>query len=637
MRPSPAAVLRQARMPALMLLGALLLLGGAGLLLNRTVTDLLLRRDAEMAARHWAEDLRVRLPELPALLERRVPAAEAAALLDGARRGPDAVVRFRLFDRAGGLIFASDDAGGGGGATAAPTAAAAPRPAHPAEAQVPIQAGDGAVIGAAELRLDQTARRSLYRNALLMVQAGAAAALLPAATLWLAARRRGRARRAAEERLRFLARHDALTLLPNRGQLLERLEEALAAARRDGTSVAVLALDLDRFREVNDARGRAAGDAALRQAADRLRGAVREGDVVARLGADGFVVVQAGLAGAAGCLRLAERLAERLRERDALGAAGQSAPGDASIGVALGPGDGAEAEQLLRRADLALCQAKAEARGGWRCFRPGMDTAAEARRRTERELREAAAAGAFALHYQPLHALPGRERVGHEALLRWPHPARGLVSPAEFIPLAEETGLIVPIGEWALRTACRDAARWPAPLRLAVNLSPAQFRRGDIVGAVRDALRDSGLAPERLELEITEGLLLHSTEPVLRQLAALRALGVRSVMDDFGTGYSSLGHLWRFPFDKLKIDRSFVRDLAHDAKAAAIVETVIGLGRALRVPVTAEGVETEAQLRALAEAGCDQVQGYLLGRPAPQEVLEAMLAAPPPSGLQAAE
>jgi EAL domain-containing protein (putative c-di-GMP-specific phosphodiesterase class I) len=297
-------------------------------------------------------------------------------------------------------------------------------------------------------------------------------------------------------------------------------------------------------------------------------------------------------------------------------------PGGATIGLAVGPRDGADPDLLLRRADMALGRAKQDARGLWRGYQPGMEDALQSRRKLEAELRAAIEAGALALHYQPLHALPGRERVGFEALLRWPHPERGLVSPGEFIPLAEATGLIVPLGAWTLRTACRDAAAWPAPLRLAVNLSPAQFRQGDILGTVRDALAESGLPPARLELEITEGLLLHNTEGVLRQLAALRALGVGIVMDDFGTGYSSLGHLWRFPFDKLKIDRSFVRDLPRDAKATAIVQTIIGLGRALHIPVTAEGVETEAQMRALAEAGCDQVQGFLLGRPAPPEALE---------------
>ena len=283
------------------------------------------------------------------------------------------------------------------------------------------------------------------------------------------------------------------------------------------------------------------------------------------------------------------------------------------LGIVLGSG--------LGPADTALGRAKLESRGGWRGYDPGMDAVLQARRRTERDLRAAIEAGGLAVHYQPLHALPGRERLGYEALVRWPHPERGLVSPGEFIPLAEETGLIVPLGAWVLRTACRDAAAWHRPLRLAVNLSPAQFRQDDIVATIREALAESGLAPERLELEITEGLLLQNTDAVLRRLEALRALGVRIVLDDFGTGYSSLAYLWRFPFDKLKIDRSFVRDLESDARAVAIVETIIGLSRVLRIPVTAEGVETEAQMRALAAIGCDQVQGFLLGRPVPPEAL----------------
>lgn len=485
---------------------------------------------------------------------------------------------------------------------------------------VPVPLPGAGAWGEAEIMLDPARHEALHGRALMLGAAGLTVALLPLGLLaGLLAWRHSRLRSAAEERLRYLTQHDALTGLPNRARAQALLDEALAAASRQGTTVAVLLVDLDRFREVNGGFGQTGGDAVLRQAAERLRAAVRRHDHVARLAADEFVVLQTGLHGASGAIRLAERLSACLREPFSI--AGQPVPGGASIGIALGPRDGIDAAALLRRADTALGRAKQEARGSWRSYEPGMDAALQARRRTERELRTAIETGTLAVHYQSLHALPGRERIGYEALVRWPHPEHGLVSPADFIPLAEETGLIVPLGAWVLRTACRDAARWPGTLQLSVNLSPAQFRQQDIVATVRDALQASGLAPERLELEITEGLLLNNTEAVVCQLEALRALGVRIVMDDFGTGYSSLAYLWRFPFDKLKIDRSFVRDLETDARAAAIVETIIGLCRVLRIPVTAEGVETEAQMRALAGIGCDQVQGYLLGRPAPPAAL----------------
>lgn len=588
---------------AVLLVLAAALLAGAGLVATRAALDHLSQQEGEAAARRWAATLAVSAPgpEAAALLERAMTAAGIQGL----------IVR----DADGAVLLSAGQAPGG---TAMP---------------VPLP---GAVAwGEAEILLDPARHGALHGRALLLGAAGLTVALLPlgivvGVLVW----RHSRMRSAAEERLSYLTQHDPLTGLPNRARAQVLLDEALATAGRYGGTVAVLLVDLDRFREVNGAVGQAGGDAVLREAAERLRAAVRRHDHVGRLAADEFVVIQTGLYGAAGAIRLAERLSACLREPFTI--AGQVVPGGASIGIALGPRDGVDAAALLRHADAALGRAKLETRGSWRSYEPGMDAALQARRRIERDLRAAIETGTLAVYYQSLHGLPGRERIGYEALVRWPHPEHGLVSPADFIPLAEETGLIVPLGAWVLRTACEEAARWPQALQLSVNLSPAQFRQHDIVATVRQALQASGLAPQRLELEITEGLLLNDTEAVVRQLEALRALGVRIVMDDFGTGYSSLAYLWRFPFDKLKIDRSFVRDLETDARAAAIVETIIGLCRVLRIPVTAEGVETEAQIRTLAEIGCDQVQGFLLGRPVPPGAL-GLASEPSPALMRAAE
>lgn len=474
-------------------------------------------------------------------------------------------------------------------------------------------AGDGTHRGGG------AAMSALARTLALPAAAPLAVALPPAGLLLGLLAWRRRQRTLVEAQLSELLRHDCLTGLPDREALQERLDEALACARREGVVVGVLAVELDGFGALAHSLGPAEAEALLRLAAERLCGAVRQEDILARSDAQEFALVLPGLPEAGGALRVAERLAARMQEPYLLG--GRILHCGASIGLAIGPEDGAEAATLLRRAGIALWQARSEGGGDVRCYRAGLEDSLLARRRTERELKAAIARGALALHYQPLHDLPGRELVGFEALVRWPHPERGMIPPAEFIPLAEETGLIIPLGAWVLRTACRDAACWPGRLRLAVNLSPAQFRQGDLVATVRAALAESGLSPHRLELEITEGMLLHDTEAVIRQIEALRALGVRIAMDDFGSGYSSLGTLWRFPFDKLKIDRCFVRHLGDDSRAAAFIETIVSLGRALRVTVTAEGVETDAQLRALVRAGCDQVQGYLLGRPAPAEAL----------------
>ncbi len=387
-------------------------------------------------------------------------------------------------------------------------------------------------------------------------------------------------------------------------------------------------LDLDRFKAVNDTLGHPVGDALLRKVAERLRNAARRDDVIARLGGDEFAILQVGQVGADQPLA-AEALANRLV--DLVGRTyvldGQMLNVGVSVGIALFPDDGRLPDDLLKHADLALYRAKADGRGTYRFFEPAMNAAVQARRSLEIDLRRALALKQFTLVFQPQIRLETGEVSGFEALLRWHHPERGLISPATFIPLAEEIGVIVGIGEWALRTACREAARWAQPASIAVNLSPIQFRGGKLVETVTLVLAQTGLDPARLELEITEGALLDDTDGVLTVLNGLRRLGVRISMDDFGTGYSSLSYLQKFPFDKIKIDQSFVRGMAGSAECGAIVRAIARLGASLGMRTTAEGVETADQLDAIRAEGCTEVQGYLTGRPMPASEAFALLGA----------
>ncbi len=423
-------------------------------------------------------------------------------------------------------------------------------------------------------------------------------------------------RTAAEARIRYLAHHDALTGLSNRTMLRERLDHALAVARRTGQMVAVICLDLDRFKGVNDALGHAAGDTLLREVGRRVLAAVRDTDTVARLGGDEFVVVLPMVTQSHSVETLAERLTLSLSETYELGG-GQQAAISASSGIALFPQDGEDGESLLANADLALYRVKQDGRNGYAFFQAEMDAEAQTRRRLEQDLRAALARGQLTLAFQPQADLQTGEVSGFEALLRWHHPERGQIPPDVFIPIAEASGAIVPIGAWVLREACAEAARWAVPLRIAVNVSPAQFQLCDMARLVEDTLATTGLEASRLELEVTEGLLIREPDRTLDLLRRIRATGVRIAMDDFGTGYSSLSSLRAFPFDRIKVDRSFVRDLATSPEAAAIVRAVLGLANGLGMPVVAEGVEDDAQLDALRGTDCAEIQGYLIGRPLP--------------------
>ena len=435
-----------------------------------------------------------------------------------------------------------------------------------------------------------------------------------------------RQRERAERHIRYVEYHDALTKLPNRALFREKLAGAMTHTRR-GEHLALLYLDLDAFKTVNDTLGHPVGDALLQAVAGRLEARTRNIDIVARLGGDEFAVVRAPIDSPAEAADFAERIIALLDEP--FNVNGHQIAIGTSVGIAFSPQDGTDPDQLLKNADLALYRAKQDGRGVYRLFQPDMDAEMQARRLLEIDLRKALGSGQLELFYQPLIDLHVQTAVGFEALLRWRHPDKGLVQTDQFIRLAEEIGAIVSIGEWALLTACTTATGWPDGMKVAVNLSPVQFKSSNLVAAVSAALSGSGLSPNRLELEITETVMLQDTAATLATLHELHALGVSIAMDDFGTGYSSLGYLHRFPFDRIKIDQSFVRELGRQRDCDAIVRAVTALGRALGMQTTAEGVETVEQLRALAQAGCDVAQGYLFSRPVPEAAIAELLRSMP--------
>jgi diguanylate cyclase (GGDEF)-like protein len=426
----------------------------------------------------------------------------------------------------------------------------------------------------------------------------------------------------AEAQIAHMAHHDALTGLPNRVNFREEMAKALARTRQ-GQSLAILCLDLDRFKGVNDTLGHPVGDTLLQLVAERLRECVRETDSIARLGGDEFAIVQVGCDQPIGSTALAQRLITSLSEPYEVD--GHWVMIGASVGISVAPNDGDDPDQLLKNADMALYRAKTDGRGTYRFFEPEMDARMQARRELEMDLRKAVAQDELEVYYQPLINLKKNKISGFEALVRWNHPTRGKISPAEFIPLAEEIGVINPLGEWVLNQACFDAMKWPKGIKVAVNLSSAQFRSGTLVFEVVSALAASGLSPHRLELEVTETIMLMDTEATLTTLHQLRELGVRISMDDFGTGYSSLSYLRKFPFDKIKIDQSFIRDLSEGDDTVAIVRAVTSLGESFGMSTTAEGVETEEQLHRLRAEGCTEVQGYLFSAPVPAKKLAGLM------------
>ncbi|MGX4801526.1 bifunctional diguanylate cyclase/phosphodiesterase [Bradyrhizobium guangdongense] len=439
---------------------------------------------------------------------------------------------------------------------------------------------------------------------------------------WLATHDDVTERIRADERIAHLAHYDALTDLPNRVLMRGHLERRVAELAQ-GHPFAILYIDVDEFKGVNDSLGHEVGDELLRQVASRLRACVSGNDMVARLGGDEFAIIKAASCDRDELSALAERILASLRMP--VDCKGQEITTDASIGIAIAPDHGDVIDDLLKRADLAMYAAKSEGRGTFRIFVPEYDDKARQRRQLELDLRQALVRGEFEVHYQPLVDLSANVVSGCEALLRWRHPERGMVSPADFIPVAEDTGLIGEIGEWVLRQACAEAASWPGDIHIAVNVSPVQFRFRTLALKVAAALAESGLAPERLELEITETVLIRDDEEALTILQQLRELGVRIALDDFGTGYSSLSYLHRFPFDKIKIDRSFISDIGEPEDSSPIVQAVVHMAAARHMATTAEGVETEAQREVLRQLGCSQMQGWLFSPAVPAAKLKQLL------------
>ena len=431
---------------------------------------------------------------------------------------------------------------------------------------------------------------------------------------WIATHEDVTDRQRAEERIVHMARHDALTDLPNRTLLRERLEYELRRVKR-GECLAVLCLDLDHFKSVNDTLGHPVGDELLKVVAERLSRCIREPDTIARLGGDEFAIIMTSMRAPTDPAVLAKRIRESVIKPYYLD--GHQVVADISIGISLAPVDATEPDLLLKNADMALYGAKADGRGTYRFFEPEMDARMKARRELDMDLRKALVNAEFELYYQPLVNLKDNEITAFEALLRWNHPVRGLVSPAEFIPVAEETGLIIPLGEWVLRQACQETANWPTNIKVAVNLSPVQLKSRNLTEVVINALAASGMTANRLQLEITETVLMQNTFNTLATLQKLRALGVQIALDDFGTGYSSLSYLRSFPFDKIKIDRSFIQELTSGAEPLAIVHAIAGLAKSLNMISTAEGVETKQQLETLQSLGCVEMQGYLFSKARP--------------------
>jgi diguanylate cyclase (GGDEF)-like protein len=624
-----------------------LLLALGGVKLSQVVATNMLRADAQSTASSWAATL-AESADIPSIIAGVPPSDKTKHLLENASQVGD-VYRYKVWNKTGQLVYLSERM-----SSSSPQTTMAERhgqrivnsilsgsaytetgvhnspedPTYFAESYIPIRR-DGSVIGVFEVYLDQTGDRTLYQRSFLLTEVIIAFGVLLAGGLpGFMVYRKMQAHRTAQAEAQFLAEHDSLTGIANRKWLGERAKSALALSRRSKSYVAVLLIDLDRFKDINDSFGHGAGDEVLRAFAMRLASSIRAEDMAARLGGDEFVILQVGMSQPGGASSLADRLIKRLSEPYDIGDLQLTC--GASIGIAIAPTDAEEWDSLLSCADAALYKAKAKGSNAVYFFEAGMDAIFRERRRLEIDLGHALKTNAFQLVYQPLFRFHDGSLLGFEALLRWPG-GWDPQPPSAFIPVAEESGLIVPIGAWVLETACKTAAAWAKPLKIAVNLSPVQFRHGDIVAVVEAALKVSGLDPARLELEVTESLWLQNTDAVLDQLVRLRAMGISIALDDFGTGYSSLAYLWKFPFDTVKIDRSFVAEMNLDPKAGAIVKTIVALGRTLDLTVTAEGVETPAQARALSEAGCDQAQGYLFSRPLSATLANALVDAEPSS------
>ncbi|MDA7946868.1 MAG: EAL domain-containing protein [Hyphomicrobiaceae bacterium] len=486
-------------------------------------------------------------------------------------------------------------------------------PSHYASVVIPVKSVNG-YLGSIVAFVEQSEQAESLATSFKIIAGMTGAMLLLAFGIFsYIVLNKTRDRAKAEERVRFLSGHDELTGLPNRRSFNEHLVTALEHSAENEHYLATVVIDVDRFKEINDAMGHSAGDSVLRYITELLKSNIRDGDFAARIGSDQFALALSSLKRPEQAAVYVATLSEALSAPVWIN--GEQIVCAVSIGAAIAPGDANDATVLMRHANLALGRAKADGGNTFKFFEQGMDTAFIRRRDCESDLRRAIDSDQFELHYQPQIDLRSETISGYEALIRWIHPRDGVVSPGFFIPLAEETELIIPIGKWVLHQACRDAAAWPKPLKVSVNLSAVQFKPGDFVDLVKNALDESGLDPNRLELEITESLLISSTGQVVEDLEGLRDLGVSIAMDDFGTGYSSLSYISSFPFNKIKIDKSFVRSMGRDNAIMGIVKCIIAMGRSLGVTITAEGVETEEQRQVLKSLGCTQAQGFLYGRP----------------------
>jgi diguanylate cyclase (GGDEF)-like protein len=603
----------------------------------KIATDHLLNQNATAAASGWARYVADNVTDLEQIAGGEQPSAISMAFFQGARKAGQ-VFRYEIFNREGYSQLVSDhdkialvelseysaDAARSI-ATVQPVIAVKESqspdlPSFFAQAYVPVVVGNR-LIAVVAAYVDQTEQRDNFYYTFLVEAAGlcliTGLSFIVPAIAWYG---RTKEKQTADRRIRFLAHHDALTGLTNRVHLIEKMNKALLLSR--GGGLAVHFLDFDHFKDVNDTLGHEGGDFLLKTIAERLRSATRGDDVVARLGGDEFVVVQPEIHNKGQADAFAHRLSAAFAAP--MQFQGHGIVTTASIGIAVAPADGLTPERLLRSADLALYKAKTDGRNCIRFFVPGMDTELQARIELEKVIRDAVLNDHFQLHYQPLFQMSDRRLIGFEALIRLPKADGTLISPLDFIPVAEDMRLIDKVGAWVLREACRTAAMWPEHLTIAVNLSPAQFLAGSVSDIVAASLKESGLAAHRLELEITETLLLGNAEATLAELQTLKAMGVAIVMDDFGTGYSSLSYLWRFPFDKIKIDRSFMQSFEGSRRdAETVVKTIIALGHELNMRVTVEGVETAKQVAFLDKAHGDQAQGFFFGRPVPASEVDA--------------
>jgi len=629
--------------------------GAAALLLTAALYGMdhtekaFLKQDAEHTALQYADFIGKTVPDLDRLFTQRELSQRAQSALQRSSQLGD-VFRFKLFDANGQLLLTSDqidsmaqletagasqfDAHHGdtseyvsgivmGGNNYIELADGRQKPDRPdlySEAYVPLMGADG-LHGVIEVYVDQSARQQRIAAAFSRIAVIVLGMLLTGALglAWQTWKRMAD-RRQGEKEIRYLAEHDVLSGALNRASFEKVLTASAQAATISGSSFAIHCIDLDRFKEVNDTLGHSAGDHVLCEVANRLTDLHQPGDVLARLGGDEFAILQSTLSGPRDVEAHGRRIVEALSRPVDID--GNRIPCAASVGAACFGIDATEISDLLHKADLAMYRSKTSGRGRFSFYDEALDRELEDRRLLSIDLRTALADRTLSFHYQPLFDATGSDKpIGYEALMRWNHPVQGNVPPSIFIPLAEECGHIEALGTWAIEQVCQDAALWHDGSYVAVNLSAAQFGEDaeDVVSVVGNALEQSGLAPERLELEITESLLISDPEQVLESLNRLSALGVRIAMDDFGTGYSSLSYLWRFPFNKVKIDRAFVNELEDDGKVSLIVASIVSLAHSLGMRVNAEGVETELQRDALRKLGCDELQGFLLGRPAPLE------------------